>query len=78
MLAQTYREARAQAKEASSPEAFSEREVVDALGALDPIWEQLFPQEQERIVRLLVNRVDVYSDRGGGADSGRGPGLAGG
>jgi site-specific DNA recombinase len=41
----------------------SERDVADALGALDPIWEHLFPDEQARIVQLLVKQVDVYPDR---------------
>ncbi len=63
ILAQTYREARAQAGEAAAPgEAFSERDVVDALCSLDPIWEHLFPDEQARIVQLLVRQVDVHSD----------------
>jgi hypothetical protein len=44
-------------------DSYSERDVVDALGALDPIWEHLFPDEQARIVQLLVKRVDVYPDR---------------
>jgi site-specific DNA recombinase len=44
-------------------DSFSERDVVDALGALDPIWEHLFPDEQARIVQLLVKQVDVYPDR---------------
>jgi hypothetical protein len=26
---------------------------------LDPLWDQLFPAEQARIVQLLVERVDV-------------------
>jgi DNA invertase Pin-like site-specific DNA recombinase len=63
-LAQTYREARAQVDEqAIQCEAFSEREVVDALSALDPIWDHLFPDEQERIVQLLVKQVNVYPGR---------------
>jgi len=37
----------------------TEGEVRDALGRLDPIWDELFPAEQERIVRLLVERVVV-------------------
>ena len=37
----------------------TETEVRDALGRLDPLWEELFPGEQERIVRLLVERVTV-------------------
>ncbi len=44
-------------------DSFSERDVVDALCALDPIWEHLFPDEQARIVQLLVKQVDVYPDR---------------
>jgi DNA invertase Pin-like site-specific DNA recombinase len=59
MLAQTYREARTQAGEG---EAFSERDVVGALCSLDPVWEHLFPDEQERIVQLLVKQVDVHAD----------------
>jgi len=62
ILAQTCREARAQAGEAAPGEAFSERDVVDALCSLDPIWEHLFPDEQARIVQLLVKQVDVHSD----------------
>jgi hypothetical protein len=30
---------------------------------VDRIWEQLFPAEQARIVRLLVERVMVSPDR---------------
>ena len=60
ILAPTWREARAQAAEG---EAFSERDVVEAVGALDPIWEHLYPAEQARIVQLLVRGVDVYADR---------------
>lgn len=37
----------------------TEAEVRDALGRLDPLWDELFPAEQERIVRLLVERVVV-------------------
>ena len=37
----------------------TETEVRDALGRLAPLWEELFPAEQERIVRLLVERVTV-------------------
>ena len=35
----------------------------DALTRLDPQWDELFPAEQARIVRLLVERVTV-SDAG--------------
>ena len=37
----------------------TEDEVRDALGNLDPLWNELFPAEQARIVRLLVERVEV-------------------
>jgi hypothetical protein len=40
----------------------SEREVVDALQSLEPVWDELFPGEQARILRLLVESVTVASD----------------
>ena len=39
-----------------------ESEVRDALQRLDPLWDELFPAEQARIVQLLVERVDVGPD----------------
>ncbi len=44
-------------------EVLSETEVREALLSLDPIWEELFPAEQARILQLLVERVDVHPDR---------------
>ena len=29
---------------------------------LDPLWEELFPAEQARIVQLLIERVDIGTD----------------
>ena len=43
----------------------SEVDVREALERLDPLWDELFPAEQARIVQLLVERVDVSPD---GAD----------
>jgi DNA invertase Pin-like site-specific DNA recombinase len=43
----------------------TERDVREALGQLTPLWDELFPAEQQRIVRLLVERVTVGLD---GAD----------
>jgi site-specific DNA recombinase len=43
-------------------EAVDEREVVEALQRLDPLWDQLFPAEQARILQLLVARVTVRLD----------------
>jgi site-specific DNA recombinase len=40
-------------------EGLTEQQVMDALTRLDPLWEQLFPAEQARIVQLLVEQVDV-------------------
>jgi hypothetical protein len=37
----------------------TEGEVREALTQLDPLWDELFPAEQARIVQLLVERVDV-------------------
>ncbi|MBA3520345.1 MAG: recombinase family protein, partial [Rhizobiales bacterium] len=31
----------------------------EALLDLDPLWDELFPAEQARIVQLLVERVDI-------------------
>ncbi|MBF0147611.1 MAG: recombinase family protein [Magnetococcales bacterium] len=36
-----------------------ERDVADALRRLDPIWEELFPVEQQRLVQLLIGKVEV-------------------
>ena len=35
----------------------------EALERLDPLWDELFPAEQARIVQLLVERVDMQPDR---------------
>ncbi|MFC7478424.1 recombinase family protein [Dankookia sp. GCM10030260] len=49
----TWRAARREAPD------LTEGETRDALVRLDPLWEQLFPAEQARIVRALVERVVV-------------------
>ena len=40
----------------------TERDVADALRTIEPLWEELFPAEKERIVRLLVETVIVRPD----------------
>jgi site-specific DNA recombinase len=40
----------------------TEGEVREALQQLDPLWDELFPAEQARIVQLLVERVDIRPD----------------
>jgi DNA invertase Pin-like site-specific DNA recombinase len=49
----TWRAARTDAQD------LTEGETREALHRLDPLWEQLFPAEQARIVRSLVERVVV-------------------
>jgi hypothetical protein len=39
-----------------------ESEVRAALQRLDPVWNELFPAEQARVVQLLVERIDVSPD----------------
>ena len=40
-------------------DGLSEAEVRQALEGLDPLWDELFPGEQARVVQLLVERVDI-------------------
>ena len=40
----------------------TEAEVRDALQDFDPLWDELFPAEQARLVRLLVRRVEVHPE----------------
>jgi DNA invertase Pin-like site-specific DNA recombinase len=57
IIVQTCRSAR------KSIKGITESEVRKALQAFDPLWNQLFPVEQSRIIGLLVERVDVLIDR---------------
>jgi DNA invertase Pin-like site-specific DNA recombinase len=43
-------------------EGLAEDEVREALAALDPLWAELFPAEQARIVQLLIERVDIGTE----------------
>jgi site-specific DNA recombinase len=43
-------------------EGLTEEHVREALERFDPLWDELFPAEQARIVQLLVKRVDVSTD----------------
>lgn len=49
---------------AARPECqgLAENEVREALGALEPLWTELFPAEQARILQLLIERVDIGAD----------------
>jgi DNA invertase Pin-like site-specific DNA recombinase len=46
------------AARADMPE-LTEAETRDALSHLDPLWNELFPAEQARIIRLLVERIEI-------------------
>jgi hypothetical protein len=56
IIVATWRAARKEMKD------LPENDVREALHRLDPLWNELFPAEQARIVRLLVDRVDVAVD----------------
>ncbi|MBK8176632.1 MAG: recombinase family protein [Rhodospirillales bacterium] len=43
-------------------EPIPEREVVKAITDFAPLWDELFPAEQARIVRLLVERIDLSAE----------------
>jgi DNA invertase Pin-like site-specific DNA recombinase len=43
-------------------DGLSEADVREALEGLDPLWDELFPAEQTRIIQLLVERIDVGRD----------------
>lgn len=45
-------------------ELVTEEEVADALREFDPIWEQLSPKEQARVLELLIERVDYDGEEG--------------
>ena len=40
----------------------TEADAREALTRLDPLWDELFPAEQARIVSLLVERIDIGTD----------------
>jgi DNA invertase Pin-like site-specific DNA recombinase len=43
-------------------EGLAEDQVREALATLEPLWAELFPAEQARIVQLLIERVDIGTD----------------
>jgi site-specific DNA recombinase len=56
MVVGTWRAARPTAPDVT------EQEVLLALERIEPLWDELFPAERARIVRLLVDRVDVRAE----------------
>jgi site-specific DNA recombinase len=47
---------------AADDAVLEEGEVIEALGALEPVWDELYPAEQARIMRLLIERIDIAPD----------------
>ena len=56
IIVQTWRAAR------KADKAITETDVRGALLEFEPLWNELFPAEQARIVELLVERVDLQPD----------------
>ena len=42
--------------------ALTYEETAEALHQLSAIWDELFPNEQQRIAQLLIKRIDVKDD----------------
>jgi len=53
LIVATWRAAR------KSHKGLTEQTVRDELSRFDPLWSELFPAEQARLVQLLVDRVDI-------------------
>ena len=47
---------------AEDGDTIAESEVTAVLSRLDPLWDELFPAEQARLVRLLVARATIGAD----------------
>lgn len=56
IIVQTWRAAR------KTDKGITERDVRGALLEFEPIWNELFPAEQARIIELLVERIDLQPD----------------
>lgn len=57
MVAQTWLAAR------KLDESLTEQDITEALQNLEALWSELFPAEQRRILELLLERVDVFTER---------------
>jgi len=58
MVARTTRAAQAWEHDKS----LTAKEIVESLQRIDVIWDELFPAEQERVLRLLVERLEVGAE----------------
>ncbi len=57
IIVATWRNAREQES------SITEDDVREALQNLDPLWDELFPAEQARVIQLLVERIEVHPDK---------------
>ena len=58
VVARTYREARGLALDVAD-----EQDIILHLRQFNDLWDELFPAEQARIVKLLIDQVTVYRDQ---------------
>jgi site-specific DNA recombinase len=42
--------------------SFSPRELADACGSIEDIWEELFPAERYKLAHLLIDRITLYTN----------------
>ncbi|MGZ5853204.1 MAG: hypothetical protein ACXWJ0_03590 [Xanthobacteraceae bacterium] len=56
IVVETWRKAR------KSFQGLTEFEVREAIASFGPLWDQLFPAEQSRIIQLLVERIDLHAE----------------
>ena len=47
---------------AAEDAVLADHDAIEALGALEPVWDELYPAEHARILRLLIERIDVAPD----------------
>lgn len=45
-------------------EVIEERDLKEAIATFDPVWEELFPEERLRILRLLIEKVAYNAPNG--------------
>jgi site-specific DNA recombinase len=41
---------------------FSPRELMDACGSIETIWEELFPAERYKLAHILIDKITLYTD----------------
>ena len=61
MISSTSRQAQVQGKENGNPG--DHLSVVESLGKIDAVWDELYPGEQNRIDALLIRHIEVGHDR---------------